>query len=92
LEEGLFSGEKEMNLMETIYELTKHGTDARKLMAQLKLDFPSSTSHDLKQALITMIIAGELIEIEYQLPFRDGNDSLILPKGTAIRGISMRSK
>lgn len=78
-------------IQERIAALTLLGCDARKLLAKLAVDFPELSKEKLREALVNVILAGELIEIEYLLPGRVINDSWLLPKGTKIMGMSFRN-
>ena len=78
-------------IQERIAELTLQGCDARKLLAKLAVDFPELPKEKIRESLVNIILAGELVEIEYLLPGRVLNDSLLLPRGTKIMGMSFRN-
>ena len=62
-----------------------NGVKASRLCANLAVEYIELTGRQIRMELITMIANGELYEIEYTLP-NHKNESLILPKGSRIRG------
>lgn len=62
-----------------------NGTKASFLCATLATEYLASTKNEIRHTIITMVRAGEIVEVEYRLPSHK-NESLLLPKGTRIMG------
>lgn len=70
-----------------IIDSTK-GTKASFLCARLGSEYPYLDKKEIRNAIITMIRSKELVEIEYLLDGKT-NESLLLPHGTVIKGLSV---
>lgn len=68
--------------------ITGHdGIKASRLCAELACEYLKLSGPDIRKTVISVIQNEELVEIEYILP-NGRHESLLLPNGTRIRGIS----
>ncbi len=76
-------------LPERIHQIVdaRNGIKASLLCATLATEYMALEQTEIRKTIMTMVGNGELYEIEYTIPSYQ-NESLILPKGSILRGTS----